>query len=106
MPRPRSRSAHAYNHDAIANRLAMRLGTEHRRKGVDIVFNNTALEVAVSKDDIRTSIPQLKRSRARKKYMVVPCPLTAWTKKALTGTGIGIATTGGKIVKRSRRRAR
>ena len=102
----RPRSAYAYDHDTIANRLAMRLGTEHRRSGVDVVVNNMALEVAVSRDDVRTSIPQLKRSRARKKYMVVPRPLTAWTKKSLTGTGIGIATTNGKIVKRSRRRTR
>lgn len=104
MPRPRS--AYACDHDMVANRLANKLGTKHRGKGVDIVFKDVAWEVACTLRDLRTSVGQLKRSRASKKYMVVPRSLTARTKKLLKGTGIGITTTSGKIIKRSRRRTR
>jgi len=104
MPKPRS--AYTCDHDTVANRLANKLGTKHRREGVDIVFKDIAWEVACTLGDLRTSVRQLKRSRTSKKYMVVPRSLTARAKKLLKSTGIGITTTSGKIIKRSRRRAR
>ena len=104
MPRPRS--MRTIGHDVIAQRLARQLGTEYRRKGVDLVSKGVAWEVVVTLNDLYTSISQLRRSRASKKYMVVPRPLITSAKKLLKNTGIGIATTSGKIVKRSRRRTR
>lgn len=94
----------SFNHDKIAHRYAKKLGTKHRRKGVDIVYRNTAWEVAVSPNDMATSVRQLKRSRASKKYMMVPRPLVPRAKKLLKGTGIGVMTPSGRIKKRSRRR--
>ena len=96
----------SYGHDVIANRLAKKLGTKHRRKGVDIVSQDMAREVAVSEDDIRRSVGQLKQSRASKKYMVVPRLLIPFAKKLLRNTGIGVMNTHGSIKKRSRKRRR
>lgn len=92
----------SYDHNSIANRLAGKLGTKHRHKGVDIVFKGVAREVAVTLNDLYTSIGQLKRSRAGKKYIVVPRSLVSKAKRLLKGTGIGIMTTTGKIKKRAR----
>ncbi len=94
----------SYNHDAMVNRLAKKFKTKHRRQGVDILSRGKAIEVAVSPNDVRTSIGQLKRSRAGKKYMAVPRPLVRNAKRQLAGSGIGIMTSSGKIEKRSRRR--
>lgn len=94
------------DHDATANKLAKKYGTKHRHKGVDIVARNMAIEVACSIGDVYQSLGQLKRSRARKKYMAVPRSLVQFTKGYLKDTGIGVMTPSGKIRKRSRRRKR
>lgn len=92
------------DHDEIADRLAKKLGTKHRRKGVDIVHKDRGMEIAVTEEDVRQSLPQLKRSRAEKKYMVVPTPLMPKTREILEDTGIGIMNTRGTIKKRSRKK--
>ncbi len=94
----------SYDHDEIANRLAKKFKTKHRRKGVDIISNNRAMEVATSQEDLHQSVPQLNRSRAAKKYMVVPPSLYKKTKKLLKDTGIGMMNTNGNIKKRSRKK--
>ena len=109
MPRPKKmprlgNRIMSYDHDAIANRLAKKLKTKHRREGVDIVSNDRAIEVAVSKNDLYQSIGQLRRSRAANKYIAVPAPLIPEAERLLEGSGIGIMTTSGKIRKRSRRK--
>ena len=92
------------DHDEIADRLAKKLGTKHRRKGVDIVYKDRAMEVAVTEEDLRQSVGQLKRSRTEKKYMVVPTPLIPKASEILEDTGIGIMNTRGTIKKRSRKK--
>jgi len=94
----------SYDHNKIAELLAKKLRTKHRLEGVDIVSKNRAMEVAVTSEDLRQSIPQLNRSRAKKKYIVVPPPLYQEAKKKLKGTGIGIMNPRGQIRKRSRRK--
>jgi len=94
----------SHDHDAITNRLAKKFRTRHRHKGVDIVSRGKAIEVAASQNDIYQSVGQLKRSRARKKYMAVPQSLVPFTKSQLRGTGIGVMNLSGKIKKRSRRK--
>ncbi len=92
------------DHNKIADKLAKKLKTKHRHEGVDIVTGGKAIEVAVSPEDVRTSVEQLKRSRAGKKYMAVPPVMVKEAKKLLEGTGIGVMTTSGKIRKRSRKK--
>ena len=104
MSRPRKRTT--YDHDAIANRLAKKLKTKHRREGVDIVSQGRAIEVAVNKNDLYQSIAQLNRSRAANKYIALPALLIPDARRLLEDSGIGIMTTSGKIIKRSRRRLR
>jgi len=94
----------SYDHDEIADKLAKKFKVKHRHKGVDIVSKNRAMEVATTPEDLRQSLPQLNRSRAAKKYMVVPPPLYKETKKLLEDTGIGIMNTRGQIRKRSKRK--
>lgn len=94
----------SYDHDEIANRFAKKYKTKHRREGVDIISKNRAMEVATTPEDLRQSLPQLNRSRAAKKYMVVPPPLYKEAEKLLKDTGIGIMNTRGQIRKRSRRK--
>lgn len=94
----------SYDHNEIAERLAKKFKTKYRLKGVDIVSKNRAMEVAVTPEDLRQSITQLNRSRAGKKYMVVPPPLYREGERLLKGTGIGIMNPRGQIRKRSRRK--
>jgi len=94
----------SYDHDEIADSLAKKFGTKHRPKGVDIVFKDRSMEVAVTEEDLRQSVGQLKRSRAERKYMVVPTPLIPKAREILEDTGIGIMNTRGTIKKRSRKK--
>lgn len=94
----------AYDHDEIANRLAKKFRTRHRRKGGDIVSKDKAVEVAVTRGDMHASVGQLKRSRARKKYMAVPAPMIPDARRLLKGSGIGIMNARGRIRKRSRKK--
>lgn len=89
-------------HDKAANRLARKYGTEHRREGVDILVDGKAIEVAVSDDDINTSVSQLNRSRAGIKYMAVPSRKVEQAKEILEGTGIGVMDLNGTIKKKPR----
>ena len=94
----------ASSHDKIADRLASKLKTKHRRQGVDIIDRGRAIEVAASESDMQQSVGQLNRSRASKKYMAVPSSLIPKAKKTLEGSGIGIMNAKGRIIKRSRKR--
>lgn len=93
----------SYDHDEIAEKLARKFKTKHRREGVDLVSKNRAMEVAVTPEDLRQSLGQLKRSRATKKYMVVPPPLYKEAEGLLKGSGIGIMNPRGQIRKRSKK---
>jgi len=94
----------AAEHDEIADRLAKKLGTEHRRKGVDIIKDDTAIEVAVEDSDIYSSLSQLRRSRKDKLYLSVPTKKIAQAKEVTKGTGIGVMGPNGKIHKRTRKK--
>ena len=91
-------------HDKAADRLAKKFETTHRQEGVDIRIPGMSIEVAVTDDDIRQSIGQLKRSRAEKKFMAVPASKSDQAKKLLRGTGIGIMDLDGNIKKRTRKK--
>lgn len=86
-------------HDKLADALAKKFGTEHRRKGVDIKKGKRAIEVAVKKDDIVKSVKQLNKSRKPVKYLAVPPKKVGLAKEVTEGTGIGVMSTTGKIRK-------
>lgn len=92
------------NYDQIANRLARKFGTIHRHRGVDILSQGRAIEVVGTLSDLYQSFKQLKRSRAPKKYMVVPSRLLPRARKLLKGSGIGIMNTKGRIIKKCRKK--
>ena len=94
----------ASSHDKIADRLASKLKTKHRRQGVDIVNRGRAIEVAASESDLHQSVAQLNRSRAAKKYMAVPSSLVSNAQGLLKDSGIGIMDEKGRIRKKSRRK--
>ena len=56
----------AYDHDKIANMLAKKFRSRHRREGVDIVSKDRAIEVAVTQGDMYASVGNSKdQERAR-----------------------------------------
>lgn len=90
-------------HDRTVARLAKKLGTQHRRNGVDILFKGKAIEVAITKSDIYTSVKQLKRSRASKRFIAVPSGQASLARRLLMKSGIGIMNLRGKVLKRTRK---
>ena len=91
-------------HNKIAERLAKRLRTKHRREGVDIIKNDTAIEVATTDGDIYSSLSQLKRSHKDKQYLSVPTEKIEKAKEVTKGTGIGVMGPTGKIHKKTRKK--
>ena len=91
-------------HDMIAEGLARKFRTRHRREGVDIRKGSRAIEVAASEGDLYQSMRQLRASRKRHKYVAVPSGLLGKAKEIARGTGIGVMGPTGKIHKRSRRK--
>ncbi len=92
------------DHDKATDRLARKLGTKHRHEGVDILIDGKAIEVAVSDEDINSSVKQLNRSRADKKYMAVPSKKVKQAREVLEGTGIGVMDLNGNIKKKPRKK--
>ena len=92
-------------HRQISQLLASKLKAKYNpNKGVDIKTKESAIEVEVSKDTINHGIQQLQRSRKSKKYLAVPKELKQEAIKKTKGTGIGVMSSTGKIIKRSRKR--
>lgn len=90
------------SHDKAADALAQKFGTEHRRRGVDILNGDRAVEVAMTKGDIENSVGQLNASRKPVKYLAVPPEKVKFAKTVTEGTGIGVMSTTGNIRKRPR----
>lgn len=90
------------NKNAV-RKIENRLGVKERAQGVDFVVDGNAYEFAETKEDIRESIGQLKRSRVpRIKKLIVPNNLESFAKEVTKGTGIGVENISGKILKKSR----
>ncbi len=89
----------------VIKKIERRLGTKERSKGVDFVKNGNAYEFAETREDIKTSISQLNRSRVpRAKKLIVPNQLGKFAKDVAQGTGLGIENISGKIIKKSRKK--
>ena len=91
-------------HNIIAERLAKKFKTRHRREGVDIKKGTRAIEVAATEGDLYQSMSQLRASRKQHKYVAVPSELLEKAKEIAKSTGIGVMGPTGKIHKRSRKK--
>lgn len=93
-------------HDQIAEKLASKFRTEYKSDvGIDLVTKNRVIEVETKLAGLDQGIRQVERSD-KARYLAVPNSLR---KKALVraeGTGIGVISERGSIVKKASRKKR
>lgn len=90
-------------HDEIANRLAKKFNAEYKSdKGIDLVKPNRVIEVEVHKSTLDQGIRQVVHS-SKPRYLAVPKLIQKETLYRTKGTGIGVMSEYGKIIKRASR---
>lgn len=90
-------------HDEIAERLANKFNTEYKSdKGIDIVTPKRVIEVEVHKSTLGQGIDQVEHS-SKARYLAVPKTVQKETIALTKGTGIGVMSEFGKILKRASR---
>ncbi|BCX16110.1 MAG: hypothetical protein KatS3mg098_339 [Candidatus Parcubacteria bacterium] len=90
-------------HDEIAKKLAKKFGTEYKsNEGIDIVLPDRVIEVETKKDGIRQGINQVIRS-SKARYIAVNKKNVQNALDATQGTGIGVMSETGHIIKRASR---
>jgi len=91
-------------HDEIAEKLARKFRTEYKKhKGIDIVTRGRVIEVETKKDSLSQSKKQVQRS-SKARYLAVNKPNIKNALKATKGTGIGVMSQAGRIVKKAGRK--
>ncbi len=91
-------------HDQIANKLAKKFGTDYKSdKGIDLVLPNRVIEIETKKAGIQQGIKQVERS-SKARYLAVNKININNAIEATKGTGIGIMSKAGRIVKKAYRR--
>ncbi|MBE0433325.1 hypothetical protein IBX73_07660 [candidate division WOR-3 bacterium] len=91
-------------HDAIAEKLAKKFGTEYKRdKGIDIVIKDKVIEVETKKNSISQGIDQVQTS-SKARYIAVNKINVKNALNATEGTGIGVMSETGSIVKKAGRK--
>ncbi len=84
--------------------MAKKFGTEYKKdKGIDIVTNDRVIEVETKKDSLLQGIEQVQRS-SKARYIAVNQINIENALKATEGTGIGIMSETGRIVKKAGRK--
>jgi hypothetical protein len=90
-------------HDQIAESLAIRFHTEFKEnKGIDLVTPEKVIEVEVHKNELSQGIDQVQNS-SKSRYIAVPSAIKNEALVQTKGTGIGVMTERGKIVKKASR---
>ena len=90
-------------HDQIANKLANKFGTEYKSdKGIDLVLPNRVIEIETKKAGIQQGIKQVEKSD-KARYLAVNKINISNALFATKGTGIGVISETGRIVKRAGR---
>jgi len=90
-------------HDQIAEKLATKFNTEYKSdEGIDVVTNTRVIEVETHKSTLDQGIDQVSRS-SKARYLAVPESLVKETIGKTEGTGIGVMSQTGRIVKKARR---
>lgn len=91
-------------HDEVANKLAKKFKTEYKSdKGIDLVLPTKVIEVETQKAGILQGIKQVEKSQ-KARYLAVNKINVNNAIQATEGTGIGIMSETGKIIKKASRK--
>jgi len=91
-------------HDEVANKLAKKFKTEYKSdKGIDLVLPTKVIEVETQKAGILQGIKQVEKSQ-KARYLAVNKININNAIQATEGTGIGIMSESGKIIKKASRK--
>jgi len=91
-------------HDEIANKLAKKFNADYKSdKGIDIVLPNKVIEVETKKSGIFQGIKQVERSQ-KARYLAVNKININNAIQATEGSGIGVMSETGKIIKKASRK--
>ncbi len=91
-------------HDVVAERLAKKFGTEYKSdEGIDIVAKDRVIEVETKKDSLSQGIDQVQHS-SKPRYLAVNKPNIDNALDATKGTGIGVMSETGIIIKKASRK--
>lgn len=91
-------------HDEIAKKLAKKFKTEYKsQKGIDLVLPDRVIEVETKKSGIYQGIKQIERSK-KPRYLAVNKININNAVQATRGTGIGVMSETGKIIKKASRK--
>ncbi|MFH0854391.1 MAG: hypothetical protein V1891_02780 [bacterium] len=91
-------------HDEVANKLAKKFKTEYKSdKGIDLVLRTKVIEVETQKAGILQGIKQVEKSQ-KARYLAVNKININNAIQATEGTGIGIMSETGKIIKKASRK--
>ena len=91
-------------HDEIANKLAKKFKTEYKSdKGIDLVLKDKVIEVEIKKDSLSQGINQVVKSQ-KARYLAVNKINTNNALDATKGTGVGVMSETGRIIKKATRK--
>jgi len=91
-------------HDEIANKLAKKFKTEYKSdKGIDLVTRDKVIEVETKKSSLSQGIGQVVKSE-KARYLAVNKPNIKNALEATKGTGIGVMSEAGRIIKKASRK--
>jgi len=91
-------------HDEIANKLAKKLKTEYKSdKGIDLVTKDKVIEVETKKSGLLQGIKQVVKS-PKPRYLAVNKINITNALEATKGTGIGVMSEAGRIIKKASRK--
>jgi len=91
-------------HDEVANKLAKKFKTEYKSdKSIDLVLPTKVIEVETQKAGILQGIKQVEKSQ-KARYLAVNKININNAIQATEGTGIGIMSETGKIIKKASRK--
>lgn len=88
-------------HDEIAERLAEKFRTKyHENKGVDLTLPDKVVEVETFKNSLDQGVEQLQGS-TKLRYLAVSKRLEKEAISKVEGTGVGVMSEFGKVLKRA-----
>jgi len=91
-------------HDEIANKLAKKFKTEYKSdKGIDLVTKDKVIEVETKKSSLSQGIGQVVKSQ-KARYLAVNKININNALEATKGTGIGVISETGRIIKKASRK--
>lgn len=91
-------------HDEIAKKLAKKFNTEYKSdKGIDLVLKDKVIEIETKKDSLPQGIKQVVKS-SKSRYLAVNKINVNNALEATKGTGIGVMSETGRIIKKASRK--